>query len=248
MKRWKCICAYDGTGFSGWQSQPRGDAVQDSIEARLAEIAGVKTRIHGSGRTDAGVHALGQVFHFDAAWKHGADRLTAALQHGLPPSIQIVSTKAVPVDFHARFSATGKVYEYHLRKGGADPFTRAFVWAIPRPLDTARMRAAARVLVGRRDFKAFSAFNGEEPGEAADTVRDLRRLDVIERGRAIKVVAQADGFLYKMVRTLVGALVAAGEGKMTPEEISGYLETGVRTARIQTCPPHGLFLKRVLYR
>ncbi len=248
MQRWKCICAYDGTGFSGWQSQPKGDSIQDSIEARLAEMVGVRTRIHGSGRTDAGVHAMGQVFHFEAAWKHGAGKLTAALQHRLPRSIQIVSTHSVSADFHARFSATGKIYEYRLHKGDADPFTRPFTWSLLKPVDTALMRQAAGVLVGRHNFKAFSAFNGEEPGEADDTVRDLRRLEVVERGRSIKVVAEADGFLYKMVRSLVGALVSAGEGKLTASEVSEYLRSGVRTARIQTSPPQGLFLRRVMYR
>jgi tRNA pseudouridine38-40 synthase len=248
MKRWKCVCAYDGAGFTGWQSQPKRDSVQDAVEERLAAVLGVPTRTHASGRTDAGVHASGQVFHFDAEWSHGPGKLAAALRHRLPKAIQIVSVREAPADFHARFSATGKVYEYHIHMGDADPFTRPFCWAILKPLDLAAMRKAAALLRGRHDFKAFSALNGAEPGEEDGTVRDLRRLDVIVRGRSVRVAAEADGFLYKMVRSLVGALVAAGEGKLTPAQIKALLSSGVRTPQVLTAPPQGLFLRRVRYR
>jgi tRNA pseudouridine38-40 synthase len=116
------------------------------------------------------------------------------------------------------------------------------------PLDLAAMRKAASVLRGRHDFRAFSAINGAEPGDKAGTVRNLRRLEVLARGRNVRIVAEADGFLYKMVRSLVGAIVAAGEGKLAPGEIRAHLSSGVRTPRIQTAPPQGLFLRRVLYR
>jgi len=248
MKRWKCICAYDGSGFSGWQSQPAGLAVQDVLEARLADILGVPTRIHASGRTDSGAHATGQVFHFDAEWPHGAERLAAAMRHRLDRAIQIVSVRPAPPDFHARFSAKGKVYTYHIHFGDADPFARPHCWAVPRALDIAAVRATAAVLVGKHDFRAFSALNGEEPGGAGGTVRNLRRLDVTGRGRNLRITAEADGFLYKMVRRLAGALVAAGEGKLTPADAGDLLASGVRTSRFQTAPAQGLFLRRVLYR
>lgn len=248
MKRWKCVCAYDGGGFSGWQSQPKGDSVQDAVEARLASVLGVPTRTHASGRTDAGVHAAGQVFHFDADWRHGTQKLAAALRHKLPAAIQIVSVREAAPDFHARFSAKAKVYEYHIHMGDADPFTRPYSWAVLKPLDLAAMRKSAAILEGRNDFRAFSAINGSEPGEKAGTVRHLSRLKVLVKGRNLRVVAEADGFLYKMVRSLVGALVAAGEGKLTPGEIGAYMASGVRTARIQTAPAQGLFLLRVRYR
>jgi tRNA pseudouridine38-40 synthase len=247
MRRWKCTCAYDGSGFSGWQSQPRGDSVQDAIEARLRDVLGVPTRTHASGRTDSGVHASGQVFHFDAEWPHGPEKLCAALRHRLSKAIQIVSVREVAPDFHARFSAKGKLYEYRIHVGDADPFTRPFSWAILKPLDVAAMRNAASVLRGRHDFKAFSALNGAEPGDRAGTIRNLRRLEVQGRGRKLRVVAEADGFLYKMVRSLVGAIVAAGEGKLTPADLRSIMSSGVRTARIQTAPPQGLFLRRVRY-
>src|SRR5687768_16515915 len=120
--RWKCICAYDGSSFSGWQSQAGGRAIQDVIEARLEQIFKTPLRIHGSGRTDAGVHAHGQVFHFDATWRHEKEKLLAAFRVGLPASIQIKSMTAVASSFHARFDATGKRYDYHIHLGDADPF------------------------------------------------------------------------------------------------------------------------------
>lgn len=237
--------AYDGTGFSGWQSQPDANAVQDHIERRLAALLGGAVRIHGSGRTDAGVHARGQVFHFDGAWRHGADKLLAALRGGLPPAIQVWSAEEVTPEFHARFSARGKVYHYHLLPGGwANPFEHAYVWSLPRRLDIAAMQAAAAVLRGRHDFRAFSAFGGVE---RETTVRDLRRLDLIEDGPRLRVEAEADGFLYKMVRSLVGALVQAGAGKITPEKLAGLLAGAPRPVAVETAPAHGLFLMRVVY-
>jgi tRNA pseudouridine38-40 synthase len=248
MKRWKCVCAYDGTGFAGWQSQAKGDSVQDAIESRLAAILGAPTRIHGSGRTDSGVHAMGQVFHFDAAWTHGPEKLMAALRFRLPKAIQIVSVRVARPDFHARFGVKGKEYRYHIHLGDADPFTRPYCWQVNKPIDLAAVKAAAAILVGRHDFRGFSSLNGEEPSEGANTVRELRRLDVRRRGRDIHVIAEAPGFLYKMVRSLVGALVAAGEGRLSPRDIKDILKSGVRTERVLTAPPQGLFLHRVRYR
>ena len=242
--RWKCVCAYDGGPFSGWQSQAGGNAVQDIIEKRLAEIVGEPLRIHGSGRTDAGVHALGQVFHFDAVWRHAPDKLLAAFRIGLPPTIQVKSVRAVASDFHARFQATGKRYEYHVHLGDADPFTRPYCWTFFRPLDVNAMNAAADVLRGRHDFRAFTAVNGPE---REDTVRDVRRLDVRRTGRRIRIVAEADGFLYKMVRSLAGVLVAAGEGKVTTKQVRDILHSRERTAAVQTAPSKGLFLVKVFY-
>ncbi len=243
-QRWKCVCAYDGGHFAGWQSQAGSNAVQDVIEARISQIFGEARRIHGSGRTDAGVHALGQVFHFDAAWRHGPEKLLAAFRIGLPAAIQVKSVRAVSPEFHARFQAKGKRYEYHVHRGDADPFTRPYCWPFFRPLDIAAMRAAAEVLRGRHDFRAFTALNGPA---REDTVRELRRLDVTQRGRRVKIAAEADGFLYKMVRSLAGVLVAAGEGKLTAKQVREILVSRERTALVQTAPPQGLFLVKVFY-
>jgi tRNA pseudouridine38-40 synthase len=252
VRRWKCTCAYDGTAFAGWQSQtpadgsapPSGLAIQDVIEARLAAIFKAPLRIHGSGRTDAGVHAREQVFHFDAAWRHGPEKLLAAFRVGLPPTIQVSSVRAVSSDFHARFSAVGKRYEYYLHIGDADPFLRPYCWPVFRPLDLDAMRAAATALIGIHDFRAFTAVNGPE---REDTVRELRRLDIVRRGRKVTLTAEADGFLYKMVRSLAGVLVAAGEGRLSLPEIRTILASRQRTALVQTAPPQGLFLVKVFY-
>jgi tRNA pseudouridine38-40 synthase len=248
MIRWKCICAYDGGDFSGWQSQADGRAVQDVLEARIADVLGAHHRIHGSGRTDAGVHALAQVFHFDCEWGHGAEKLAAAIRHRLHRGIQIISVRRAAQSFHARFSARGKVYSYRVHLGDADPITRPYCWMVMKPLDLRRVREAAAALQGRHDFKAFSAANGAEPGEGADTIRQVRRLDVLVRGRSLRIEAEADGFLYKMMRSLVGALVAAGESKISLEELRAILDSGIRTPKIHTAPAQGLFLRRVLYR
>lgn len=244
VQRWKCVCAYDGGHFAGWQSQAGSNAVQDVIEARLAQIFGAPLRIHGSGRTDAGVHALGQVFHFDAEWKHAPEKLLAAFRIGLPPAIQVKSIRAAAPDFHARFQATGKRYEYRVHFGDADPFTRPYCWTFFRPIDVRAMQTAADVLRGRHDFRAFTALNGPA---REDTVRDLRRLDVSLRGRMIRITAEADGFLYKMVRSLAGVLVSVGEGKLTPAQVGEILDSRHRTALVQTAPPQGLFLVKVFY-
>jgi tRNA pseudouridine38-40 synthase len=239
------VCAYDGTGFAGWQSQQGGGAIQDVIEARLAQMFGGLVRIHSSGRTDAGVHAQGQVFHFDAAWNHGAEKLQAALRAGLPPAIQIKSLRTVSPEFHARFGATGKVYVYNIYLGDADPFTRPFAWAIERPLKVEAMKAAAEVLRGKHDFRAFTALNGPPKD---DTVRDLRRFELVRRGPRLRITAEADGFMYKMVRSLVGGLVSVGEGKLSPAQLREILQSRQRTPLVQTAPPQGLFLVKVFYR
>jgi len=239
------VVAYAGGDFSGWQSQPDGRAVQDVIERRLAAVLGRPVRIHGSGRTDAGVHARGQVFHFDAAWRHGAEKLRAALRGGLPPTIQVRSVRPAPRGFHARFSARGKVYCYQLHVGGpADPFLHPFCWSIPRRLDVAAMRRAARQLVGRHDFRAFAAAGG---GGGGGTVRHLRRLAISGRGARWRITAEGDGFLYKMVRGVTGALVAVGQGRLTPAQVAEILRSGRRPALVQTAPAQGLVLARVRY-
>ena len=160
LPRWKCVVAYDGGGFDGWQSQPSGNAIQDVIERRLAAVLKAEVRIHGSGRTDAGVHALGQVFHFDAAWSHGAEKLRLALRAGLPEAIQLKSVRPAPADFHARFSARGKTYRYEIFLGEADPFATRYCWSLEREIDWAAVEAAAAILRGKHDFKAFAAEGG----------------------------------------------------------------------------------------
>jgi tRNA pseudouridine38-40 synthase len=246
LRRWRLLVAYNGSGFRGFAPQEGQVTVAGALAGALARAARLPAPpgIVCAGRTDAGVHARGQVFHFDSGWRHGPDRLAAALRTGLPATIQIVSVRPVSAEFHARFSALGKTYAYELHLGDADPFTRPYCWPVFRPLDFGAMESAAARLRGRHDFKAFAASRGE--GEE-DTVRDLRRLDIVRRGRRARIVAEADGFLYKMVRSLVGALVAVGEGRLTPEQVGHILRDRARLPRVETAPPQGLFLLRVAY-
>jgi tRNA pseudouridine38-40 synthase len=244
VSRWKCVVAYDGTSFNGWQSQEGGNTVQDLIEARLKAVFGRDVGLHGSGRTDSGVHALAQVSHFDAAWAHGAEKLRRALQSGLPKSILLKSVRAARPDFHARFSAKGKIYRYHLHLGEADPFEVNYCWSVNRDLDWRAVEAAAKALRGKHDFWAFS---GENDRTYQTTVRHLRRLEIRRTGRRVTFTFEADGFLYKMVRSLTGALVNVGLGKLDPADIAALLKNRRRIPAVVTAPPQGLFLVRVIY-
>ncbi len=242
--RWKCVCAYDGTSFDGWQSQSSGNALQDVIERQLMKVFKTDIRTHSSGRTDSGVHALGQVFHFDAPWPHGADKLRLALQTGLPRTIQLKTVRPAKQDFHARFQAKGKIYRYRIFLGAADPFTAPWCWSVRGELDWTAMEAAAKILKGKNDFWAFS---GENDRTYATTVRHVRRLDIVRKGRNVAFTFEADGFLYKMVRSLTGALVNVGLGKLTVAQITEMLKTRKRIPAVLTAPPNGLFLVKVFY-
>jgi len=246
MSRWKCVCAYDGTEFSGWQTQPSCDAVQDVIEAALEKILKQKIRIHGSGRTDAGVHALGQVFHFDADWKHGSEKWIAAMRSLVPDAIRFESIELVDDDFHARYSAKGKRYLYRLHVSQADPFETRYMWSLRYSLDLEAMRAAGRALLGEHDFSAFAAENGSG-ADGENPVKKFRAFEVAEKDSEIRLIFEASGFMYKMVRSLTGALVRVGEGRLSPDAFAGILESKTRTKDVVTAPPHGLFLERVLY-
>ncbi len=242
--RWKCVCAFDGREFRGWQSQADGSGVQDAVEKRLGEIFRRPVRVHGCSRTDTGVHARRYVFHFDAEWRHSKEALLAAFKSALPPSVLVFSARRAPESFHARFSSTGKRYVYYVYQGTPLPFESRYCVACPVRLDTESMAAAAAVLRGRNDFAAYSADGGDIK---ETTVRDLRRLEVIRTGRRIRFIAEADGFLYRMVRSLAGALIRTGEGKLSPGRVKELLDEKERTPEIPTAPPHGLFLDRVFY-
>jgi len=239
------IGVHDGGAFAGWQSQAGGKAIQDVIEKRLAEIFKKPIRIHGSGRTDSGVHARAQVFHFDAEWRHGMEKLLAAFRTGLPATIQIKSVRPAAADFHARFDAAGKQYRYFVWNHPAmNPLLRHQAWQVPRKLDLQAMRAAARLFVGKHDFKSLAATRNYETDS---TVRTLRRCELKSNGSLLTFIIEGDGFLYKMCRGIVGTLVQVGQGKIAGDEIHHILASKDRRAAGMTAPACGLVLWKVFY-
>lgn len=243
--KWKGVCAYDGTDFEGWQSQPCGNTIQDILEARLTKVFKKAIRIHGSARTDSGVHAKQQVFHFEAAWKHPSDALFRALSSGLPDGIHLISIRKVKKDFHALRTARGKRYIYRIHESQASPFESRFCWSLGGSfLNVAKMQIAAGFLLGTHDFTAFSA-TGSSPGD--NPVKELRRLDVRKRGPHVTITVEGSGFLYKMVRRLVGALYNIGLGRLDPEKIKTLLANRKRELVIITAPAQGLCLENVIY-
>lgn len=244
--RWKCICAYDGTEFDGWQRQAEGRAIQNVLEEVLSKIFNIPLKTHGSGRTDAGVHARGQCFHFDADWSHNSGKLIRALHANLPKSIRIESAQQVSDDFHARHSAVGKRYSYRFYLGRAHPLEERYVWACrDTPINFIAMQDAAARLVGRHDFSAYGATHGKDSDP--NPVKNIHRLDLVKKGKHIIMTTEGSGYLYRMVRSFAGALYSVGRNRLTPEDISKILETKVRTHRIVTAPGTGLCLEKVFY-
>ena len=246
-ERFLAVVAYDGTDYVGWQVQPNGVTVQAFLEARLSRIFKQPVTIVGSGRTDSGVHSEGQCFHFDVFWPHPTSALLRALRAGEPGGVLVRSVRRVPADFHARFSATGKRYRYEMRRGHPLPWEARYCLALgDRKLDLPAMRRAARLLLGKHDFTAFGANHGQGM-ENENPVKHLRRLDLRVRGPRITVTTEASGYLYKMVRRLVGGLLRVGKGEMTPEQLLAYRRARVITAEVPTAPARGLFMEKVFY-
>jgi len=241
----KLTIAYRGTGFSGWQRQASKRTVQGCIEDALEKIWGLKISLQGSGRTDTGVHALGQVASFNARRLHTATVLRRALNANLPRDVRIVKCRLVSPAFHARFDATGKTYRYliwnHLVQ---DPFTLDTHWHVPRSLDLPAMRRATRLLLGRHDFSSFTS----NPGyERESTVRTMRRVSVARNGAVVAFHFTAEGYLYRMVRNLVGALAKVGLGKITVDDFGKILRARSRSKAPATAPACGLYLMNVTY-
>ncbi len=244
----KLTIAYDGTGYEGWQVQKIGTGVQELVEAALAKLFPSRPRVHGSSRTDAGVHALGMVAHFAVPrgeFKLPVRKLALALNAHLPNDIRVMSAARAKADFHARFDARGKEYRYLIWNHPAmNPLLRRTAWHVPRPLDSSAMRVATAGFVGHHDFRSFTA----NPGYGrASTVRTLTRCDIKEHGSQITVIIEGDGFLYKMCRGIVGTLVQVGLGKFPPAEIATMLARKDRRVAGMTAPAHGLVLWKVFY-
>ena len=240
--------AFDGSAYAGWQVQKTGTAVQEKIEAALARLFPSSPRLHGSSRTDAGVHALGLVAHFDlprAEWRMPVRKLVIALNAWLPPDIRVSDARRVRPDFHARFSAVSKQYRYFVWNHAAmNPLLRFTAWHVPRPLDLAAMQNAASRFVGKHDFQALSA----NPGYKRPCMRrTVTRCEVRKRGSLLTFLLEADGFLYKMCRGIVGTLVQVGLGRFQPSEVNQILAARDRRRAGMTAPAHGLVLWKVRY-
>lgn len=244
MRTVKLTIAYDGTGFVGWQRQETGESIQGLIEDALTKIEGTVVALHGAGRTDAGVHALAQVASARLGASLDDDTLTRALNANLPPAIRVNLVETVPDDFHARFSATGKHYEYRIWNGPAiPPFIRLYAWHVPQPLDLATMNEACRGIVGEHDFAAFQ-------GTGAWTHSTVRRVTSAcwgRNGAALAFEISGAGFLRHMVRSLVGTLVEIGHRRRPADDLVRLLAAPDRAEAGRTAPPHGLFLVSVLY-
>ena len=244
--RYKITISYDGTDYAGWQVQPRKNTVQAEIERVLLERTGEKIRIHHSGRTDAGVHAKGQVAHFDLEKPIDPSKFQYSLNSLMKPDVRIMKLQKVKDDFHARFSATGKEYRYFIWNGPAvPPELRLYRLHERRPLDIEAMKRAAEALVGKHDFAAFTANPKREIGGTVKTVTDIR----IIRSRAgdVKICVVGEGFLYKMVRSIAGFLLQVGIGDLEPKDARRLLKAAKRTNEVPTAKPLGLFLWKVTY-
>jgi len=243
--RLKLIVAYDGSTFAGWQSQTSGNAIQDHLEAALSKIAGEKMRVHGAGRTDAGVHALGQCAHVDLTTRLDATTLRSAINASLPAAIRVLRVQHVGPRFHARFSARGKIYRYRIATGPVlSPFEVGRAWHLSAPLDHALLHASAKEFLGRHDFAGFAANRGK-PVES--TQRTIRKVQVRQASSITTIEFEGDGFLYKMVRLMVGAIVRCATGRLSIVEIRRDLREGSASSHRLVAPAGGLFLVRVLY-
>lgn len=242
----KLTLQYDGTHYAGFQRQPNGVTVQEKLEDALRTVTGDPGMKIGaaSGRTDAGVHARGQVVHFHTESRVPVDRWPHALNQQLPPDIVAVGAEAVPDDFHARYSAVSKWYRYTIEQGPfQSPLSRLYAAHWPRELDHGLMRAAAAQLLGRHDFAAFRSSGGA----AKTSTRTVTRLDVTVEPPFVQIDIAADGFLYNMVRIMAGTLVEVGAGRRPLTDLPQALATGDRRFAGKTLPPHGLCLMEVTY-
>ena len=245
MPRYKLTIEYDGTPFVGWQIQDNGPSVQAALTDAIAAFAGERALVGGAGRTDAGVHALGQVAHVDLGKDWDNDTVRDAINfHVRPQPVAVLSAEHVAADFDARFSARKRYYLYRIVNRRADlTLDQNRTWRVPRPLDAAAMHEAAQLLVGRHDFTTFRAAECQ----AKSPVKTLDRLDVRRDGDELRIAASARSFLHHQVRSMVGSLVHVGDGKWRAADLATALASRDRIACGEVAPPHGLYLVRVDY-
>jgi tRNA pseudouridine38-40 synthase len=248
---YRLLIAYEGACYTGWQVQLQGVSVQGELERVLTLILREPVEVVGSGRTDAGVHAMGQTAHIRISKEIDCRRVLHSLNALLPLDIRVKELRPAPSTFHARYSAIGKEYHYHLWLGDyEDPFKRRFSWHLRNPIDRARLKRGADILVGKHSFASFS--NDQTRGAASrNPVRTLHRLDIVEQEGGLRLELEADGFLYKMVRNIVGTIVIGSlEGTNYPQHIDNLeaiLAAEDRKLAGMAAPPQGLFLMRVDY-
>lgn len=248
MRNLKIALAYDGTDFCGWQFQPALPTIQGELERVLGEIEGKPVAVAGSGRTDAGVHALEQVASLEISNPIPTDNLRRAMNRLLPPSIRIWRVEEAPPDFHARFSAKSKLYEYRLWRGEiCSPMLYRYVWHHPYPLDLAAMTTAAPLFEGARDFRSVAAADEDADEQEPTRLRTIFSSRLEAEGDLIRYRVQGTGFLRHMVRNIVGTLLEVGKGNLAPGDIPRILESGERGRAGPTAPAKGLFLVRVEY-
>jgi tRNA pseudouridine38-40 synthase len=245
MPRYKLTIEYDGTPFSGWQVQDNAVTVQGTLEGAVKAICGEDVRVHGAGRTDAGVHALAQIAHCDIAKHFAPGRFRDGLNaHLRPHPIGVLSAEIVPETFEARFSATRRHYLYRIANSRANlALDIGRVWRVPRRLDTDTMHAAAQKLLGKHDFTTFR----DSECQAKSPEKTLDQLDVTRDGDAVRIVTSARSFLHSQVRSMVGSLVWVGEGRWSTDDLAAALAARDRAACGPVAPPEGLYLVRVEY-
>lgn len=245
MSRWKLTVEYDGAPFVGWQRQENGLSVQEALEEAVLAFSGERAGVHGAGRTDAGVHALGQVAHLDLARDWSAETVRDALNaHLRPLPVSVLAAEPVEDDFHARFSARERRYLYRIINRRAPlAIERGHAWWVPAPLDAEAMARAGAVLVGRHDFTSFRA----AACQAENPVKTMDSLVVSREGEEIRLRLSARSFLHNQVRIIAGTLVRAGEGRLDAEDMASILAARDRAKAGATAPPDGLYLTAVGY-
>jgi tRNA pseudouridine38-40 synthase len=245
VPRYRLTIEYDGAPFVGWQRQDNGPSIQGALEDAVFAFCGERVAVHGAGRTDAGVHALGQVAHIDLVGEKPVDTVQAAVNFHLKPQpIVVTQAEIVAADFHARFSATARRYRYLILNRRAPPaLDRGRVWHVPVPLDAAAMADAAALLIGRHDFNSFRS----AACQAASSLKTLDQLDVTRDGDLVRIDVGARSFLHNQVRILVGTLQLVGRGQWTKRDVADALAACDRTRAGPTAPPQGLCLMAVRY-
>ena len=245
MRRVKLIVAYDGTDYCGWQIQPNGITVEEVLNRALSRLTGEEIRVIGASRTDAGVHARGNIAVLDTASTIPAERFAYAVNPLLPEDIVVVKSEEVPQDWHPRYQNSVKTYEYRiLNREMPDPLKRKYTWHVSFPLDIDKMREAAEHLKGQHDFRSFCSVHTA----VKTTVRTIYTLDIVKSGDEIIIRISGNGFLYNMVRIIAGTLAEVGREFRTPEDVRDLLTAKEREQAGATAPPQGLTLIRIEYR